>query len=192
MTQLSDQEGSVLAAIARAAVREALGAAASPLPAGGVFDRPGATFVTLYRGETLHGCIGSLEPRARLAEDVAHNAVAAALRDPRATALSLSDVELLGIEVSVLSPMERIPCASESEAIASLRPHHDGVLLRYGRHQGTFLPQVWKSLPDPLEFLSELRQKARLPASFWSPELEVYRYSVQKFAEHPRSQARIT
>lgn len=187
MTQLSTQEGLTLTATARAAVRAALGAPSTPLPKGAPYDEPGATFVTLYRGEVLHGCIGSLEPRTQLAQDVAHNAVAAALRDPRATPLSLADVEELGVEVSVLSPMERIPCADEASAIAALRPHQDGVLLRYGRHQGTFLPQVWKSLPDPGEFLSELRQKARLPADFWSPGLEVYRYTVQKFVEPPRT-----
>lgn len=187
MTQLSTQDGLTLTATARAAVRAALGAPSAPLPVGAPFDQPGATFVTLYRGGTLHGCIGSLEPHTQLAKDVAHNAVAAALRDPRATPLELEDVDELGVEVSVLSPMERIRCTDEASAIAALRPHQDGVLLRYGRHQGTFLPQVWKSLPEPHDFLSELRQKARLPANFWSPELEVYRYTVQKFIEPPQT-----
>ena len=45
--------------------------------------RPRATFVTLRRDDVLLGCIGSIEPRRPLAEDVAANAEAAAFADPR-------------------------------------------------------------------------------------------------------------
>lgn len=187
MHELSADAGAILTGRARAAIREALGAPkirAAEVPP--ELLRDGATFVTLYREGILHGCIGSLEAHAPLAEDVAHNAVAAALRDPRATPLDLSAVDRLGVEVSVLSPLERIAVTDEASAIAALRPNVDGVLIRYGRHQGTFLPQVWASLPDPVDFLAELRRKARLPADFWHPDLEVYRYHVQKFVEKPR------
>jgi len=183
---LDEVHGSLLTQVARAAIREALGGPQKLRPAAAPLDELGASFVTLYRGEVLHGCIGSLEPHARLADDVAHNAVAAALRDPRNVPLELTDVELLTVEVSVLSPLERIHCKDEAEAIAALRPHHDGVLLRHGRRRSTFLPQVWKSLPAPYEFLAELRRKAGLPQNFWADDLEVYRYHIQKFVEEPR------
>lgn len=188
MHELSVEAGRELTKQARAAVRAALGGPkAATAPQHAELSRQGASFVTLYRDEVLHGCIGSLEAHAPLFEDVARNAVSAALRDPRAVPLALPDAESLTVEVSVLSPLERLPCTDEESALALLRPNQDGVLLRLGHRQGTFLPQVWSSLPDPRQFLAELRLKARLPADFWSPELEVYRYSVQKFAEKPRS-----
>src|SRR5206468_7058889 len=42
-----------------------------------------ATFVTLMQGEELRGCVGTLEARRPLAEDVAANARAAAFEDSR-------------------------------------------------------------------------------------------------------------
>ena len=183
---LNIEQGELLLSVARTAIREALGAEPTRRPLSPMLNEPGATFVTLYRGNVLHGCIGSLEPHTSLGVDVAHNAVAAALHDPRAVPLTLSDVDTLSIEVSLLSPLERMDCKDEASATLALRPHIDGVLLRHGRRQGTFLPQVWESLPDPRAFLTELRLKARLPPSFWAADLELYRYSVQKFTESAR------
>ena len=62
-----------------------------------------------------------------------------------------------------------------------LRPGIDGIYLQYGDASATFLPQVWESLPDPLEFLDALRRKAGLPARFWHAEVRLSRYSVEKF-----------
>jgi AmmeMemoRadiSam system protein A len=186
MPELTAKEGTLLTLLARNAIAEALGGPRGARPSGAPFDHPGATFVTLYRGEVLHGCMGSLEAHSRLSEDVACNAVSAALRDPRAVPLDLADVQDLTVEVSVLSPLQRIPCTDKASAIAALRPYEDGVLLRRGRSQGTFLPQVWKSIPDPRQFLAELRMKARLPTDSWESDLEVYRYSVEKFIDKPR------
>jgi AMMECR1 domain-containing protein len=71
--------------------------------------------------------------------------------------------------------------ASEDEALVALRPGVDGVYLVYGNLRGTFLPQVWESIPDPLDFLCELRRKAGLPARFWHPDVKLSRYTVEKY-----------
>ena len=54
-------------------------------------------------------------------------------------------------------------------------------MLEYEGLRATFLPQVWESLPDPRDFLAELRRKASLPARFWHPRLQVSRYTVEKY-----------
>jgi AMMECR1 domain-containing protein len=59
----------------------------------------------------------------------------------------------------------------------------DGVYLEYADHAATFLPQVWESLPDPVDFLAALRQKAQLPARFWDPAIRLTRYTVEKFGD---------
>jgi hypothetical protein len=87
----------------------------------------------------------------------------------------------LDVEVSLLSSREPVVAESEAHALSLLRPGLDGIVLEYGVHCATFLPQVWESLADPLEFLSELRRKARLPSRFWHPELRISRYTVEKF-----------
>jgi AMMECR1 domain-containing protein len=42
---------------------------------------------------------------------------------------------------------------------------------------------VWDSLSLPRAFLAELKCKAGLPADFWSPSMQVSRYTVSKWRE---------
>jgi AmmeMemoRadiSam system protein A len=142
---------------------------------------PGATFVTLHLAAELRGCIGSIEPRRPLGDDVAHNARAAAYRDPRFAPVSPEEILRLEVEVSVLSPRVPVDATSEGEALAALRPGIDGVCLEFHDLASTFLPQVWKSIPEPIEFLGELRRKAGLPPRFWHPDVRLSRYTVEKY-----------
>jgi AmmeMemoRadiSam system protein A len=87
------------------------------------------------------------------------------------------------VEVSVLSPMQALTFTSEAEAMAQLRPLVDGVVLEYGRHRGTFLPQVWEQLPTPKQFLAHLKNKAGLPTDFWDTSVRLQRYTVDKWKE---------
>ena len=68
-------------------------------------------------------------------------------------------------------------------AAGRLRPGVDGVYLEYAGHAATFLPQVWESLPDPVDFLEALRHKARLPSRFWDPAIRLTRYTVEKYGD---------
>lgn len=177
----TDLKGRVLIAIAR----ESIAAADEYRPPAEWGDpwlrELGASFVTLRLHGDLRGCIGTIEAHRALGHDVAHNAHAAAYRDHRFAPLDATERVAVDVEVSVLSPRIPLAAASEDEAIALLRPHVDGVVLQYGFHQATFLPQVWETLPDPLDFLMELRLKARLPARFWHAEVKLSRYTVEKY-----------
>jgi len=138
-----------------------------------------ATFVTLHLDGQLRGCIGALEARRPLVEDVAHNAFAAAHSDPRFAPLTEAELAGLEIHLSILSPLEPIAVADESELLRRLRPGVDGLVLRDRTHQGTFLPSVWESLPDPREFVRQLKRKAGLPVDAWSDDWQVLRYRVE-------------
>ena len=142
---------------------------------------PGASFVTLHLGGELRGCIGSIERRRALGDDVAHNARAAAYRDPRFPPVTADEMPRLDVEVSVLSPRVPLEVYGEAEAVAAMRPGVDGIYFEFHDLASTFLPQVWKSLPDPMEFLGELRRKAGLPARFWHPDVRLSRYTVEKY-----------
>jgi AmmeMemoRadiSam system protein A len=142
----------------------------------------GASFVTLTRHGDLRGCIGSLSPVRCLVDDVANNAFAAAFRDPRFPMLSAAELQDLKIEISVLGPAEPVEFRSEAELLDKLRPGIDGLVLKDGRHRGTFLPSVWTSLPNPADFLVHLKQKAGLPGNYWSDSLEIERYATVSFS----------
>jgi AMMECR1 domain-containing protein len=65
-----------------------------------------------------------------------------------------------------------------------LRPDIDGVIIKKGYRQSTFLPQVWEQLPGKEEFLAHLCLKAGLDEDAWKKgDLEVYTYQVQAFEE---------
>ena len=140
---------------------------------------PRASFVTLHVDAQLHGCIGTLEARRPLVEDVAHNARAAAFEDPRFPALTAPEFERLHIHISVLGVPEPMQFESEEGLLRQLRPHVDGLILEEGPHRGTFLPSVWEQLPEAREFLRSLKRKAGLPADYWSERIRVQRYTVE-------------
>ncbi|MCK4843049.1 MAG: AmmeMemoRadiSam system protein A [Methylococcales bacterium] len=140
-----------------------------------------ATFVTLEKQGQLRGCIGMLEARRPLAEDIAENSYAAAFSDSRFPPLSESELDDLSIHLSILSPAEIIPCQSEEELMQQLRPDIDGLILDDGLHRATFLPSVWESLPKPIDFIHHLKMKAGLPENYWSQELQAYRYTTESF-----------
>ncbi len=187
MTTLPNGSCAVLLGYARSAIAERLGVTVTPpqIPEAlaGWLDQPGASFVTLTLGGRLRGCIGSLHAVRSLKEDVCHNARAAAFGDPRFAPLRATELDAVRIEVSVLSAPEPLAARDESEAIAALRPGRDGVILSTQRHRATFLPQVWKEIPDAHEFLVALRRKAGLPGERWSPDTRLQTYTVNSCQE---------
>ncbi len=144
---------------------------------------PAATFVTLTQDGELRGCIGSLEPRRSLRDDVQYNARAAAFHDSRFAPLREDELPHTQIEISLLSPMQPLTFTGEADALAQLQPGIDGLVFEFGRFRSTFLPQVWEQLPHPEEFLAHLKAKAGLTADFWSDEVQLHRYRVSKFTD---------
>jgi len=140
-----------------------------------------ATFVTLHSNGELRGCIGILKPVRPLAEDVAHNAWAAAFGDSRFVPLNAGELDDLDIHISILGKPKAMNFSSEQDLVSQLRPGTDGLILQEGFKKGTFLPSVWQSLKDPQDFLNHLKLKAGLPASYWSDGLQIQRYQVEEF-----------
>ena len=176
--------GQALLKIARGAIARKLGLGAVDEPGHDALATHAATFVTLKREGVLRGCIGSLDPIRPLGVDVRENALGAAFRDPRFPPLSTVEYQATSVEVSLLSPRERIAAVSEDELRVCLRPGIDGVILEYDSHRATFLPQVWETLPDARAFLAALKRKAGLPEDFWNTRVNVSRYQVTQWAEN--------
>ena len=175
--------GRTLLSMARAAIAHALGREGTADEVAPWLQDKGACFVTLTQKGRLRGCIGSIQARRPLAQDVQANAVAAALHDPRFPPLTAKELEYTQIEVSLLSPMQALTFTSEADALAQLRPGVDGLVFEFERYRSTFLPQVWEQLPDPQEFVAQLKSKAGLPHQFWAEGVRLHRYSVQKWTE---------
>jgi AmmeMemoRadiSam system protein B/AmmeMemoRadiSam system protein A len=178
-----EDAGQTLIAIARGAIGNRLDSRVEPPSTASApwLSRPGASFVTLMLEAKLRGCIGSLAPTRRLGEDVAENALGAALRDPRFAPLTREEWPRCEVEVSVLSPAKPLRFADEAQMLAQIRVGEDGLVLEHEGRRATFLPQVWESLPDKRRFLKELMRKAGIPADTRLASCRLLRYRVIKW-----------
>lgn len=184
---LTDAEGAALLLVARGTIEERLFGKRTigqqPLEAP-VFQERKGTFVTLTTKGKLRGCIGHILPEEPLVEGIKANALNAAFRDPRFPPLGKEEWQDLKVEISVLTVPRPLPYKDAQELLASLRPRVDGVIIRKGFYQATFLPQVWEQLPGKEDFLGHLCMKAGLDALAWKKgDLEVSTYQVQAFEE---------
>ena len=142
-----------------------------PPPASGVF-------VTLKKDGLLRGCIGTVECRQPLAEEIARVAVCAAREDPRFPPVTPVELPRLVVEISVLGPLERIdPRAPDAIVVG-----RHGLVVEQGWHRGLLLPQVapewgW----DRDEFLARTCRKAGLPPDAWRRGADVYRFEADVF-----------
>lgn len=184
---MNESLGQALLVRARNAIAVEFGRPPLAEPDDEALQRPGAVFVTLTQDGQLRGCIGSLEAYRPLEADVRSNARAAAFQDPRFTPLAADELARTRVEVSLLTPAVPMEFRDEEDAVRQLRPGVDGVILEWHGRRGTFLPQVWESLPERHLFFAHLKQKAGLSADFWAPDVKLYRYEVQKWKEPEKS-----
>ncbi|MFE8072832.1 AmmeMemoRadiSam system protein A [Marinobacteraceae bacterium S3BR75-40.1] len=145
----------------------------------------GACFVSLKQENgRLRGCIGSIEPSRPLVEDIVENSRAAAMRDPRFQPVSPAELAGLHISVSILVPPEPFPVRNEADLLARLRPGIDGLVVEGpGGRRATYLPAVWEQLPDPRDFVRELRRKAGLSNVGRGEALHYQRYQAVEITE---------
>jgi len=145
---------------------------------------PGATFVTLTASGSLRGCIGTLEARQPLIDDVREHAVAAALEDFRFPPVQPAELRGIEIEISRLTAPWPLVYTDTADLLAKLRPNVDGVVILDGIRRATFLPQVWAKIPDPADFLDNLCYKMGAPVDYWRrTRLDVLVYEVEEFRE---------
>jgi AmmeMemoRadiSam system protein B/AmmeMemoRadiSam system protein A len=178
-----EDAGRALLSIARTSIEDALFDKPRAKQCAAWLAQAGATFVTLTKAGALRGCIGSLEPTRPLGEDVTHNALAAAFRDPRFPALGAAEWPECRVEVSLLSTPKPLRFADEADLLAQIRAGEDGLVVEADGKRGTFLPQVWESIADKRLFVKELVKKAGLPADVRITRCKLSRYRVVKWKE---------
>ncbi len=182
MTTLDPDARAELLRIARAAIRAGLEGHSyrPPRPAHGALEQPRGAFVTVRRGGALRGCIGNFEARGPLYRTVAEMARAAAFEDSRFPPLTREEYPEISLEISALTPLERI---LDPEAVTVGR---HGLYLVGGGRRGVLLPQVatewgW----DRVTFLEQTCRKAGLAPDAWRSGCELYVFEAEVFGEEP-------
>ena len=134
---LSESDRKSILELARQAVVEAVTQKRllPEIPKNELFEPHCGVFVTLHVAGKLRGCIGVIQPKESLGENIARCAVSAALEDPRFAPMQPEELPQLEIEVSLLSPLQGI----QPEQI-EIGKH--GLLVEQGFRRGLLLPQV--------------------------------------------------
>jgi hypothetical protein len=185
MSSLGSHEKQLLLDVARRAVTRAaeFHETLANLPLDETVQRPGGAFVTLRRRSgRLRGCIGQLPSQDPLVEVVAHCAKAAALEDPRFSAVSPQELSEITIEISVLSPLESI-------VPDKIVPGKHGLVLTRGSNRGVLLPQVAAEFHFSAErFLEETCRKAGLERKAWKDAAtRIEAFTAEVFSESDSS-----
>jgi AmmeMemoRadiSam system protein B/AmmeMemoRadiSam system protein A len=134
-------------------------------------------FVSLHKGNELRGCIGTIEGCRPLHQTVKEMAIQAAFADPRFSPLDADELDELDLEISVLTPLERIKDPSQIE----IGKH--GLLIRTESHSGLLLPQVATQCGlDRYQFLEWTCRKASLPTDAWKEaDTKIFIFSADIF-----------
>lgn len=146
-----------------------------------VFLKEMGAFVTLNEKGQLRGCIGNMVGRQPLYLTIRDMAIEAATRDPRFPSVEPGELKDIGIEISVLSALEKI------SSVDKIQIGKHGVLVKKGFNSGVFLPQVATETGwSKEEFLSNLcSHKAGLSPLAWKDKnTEIYIFSAEVFSEN--------
>lgn len=190
--ELSLEEGKFLVELARKTVEEYLKSKkriSAPENISEKLLQPCGVFVTINTirdGEKeLRGCIGYPYPTTPLVQAVIESAISSATQDPRFYPLSLSELDNVVFEVSVLTPPQLIEVKKPSEYLPKIMVGKDGLIVERGMFKGLLLPQVpveWEW--DEEEFLCQCCTKAGLPPDCWLLEnTKIYKFQAIIFEE---------
>jgi AmmeMemoRadiSam system protein A len=179
--KINEKNQKELLSLARRSIENYLKTGKEPeyITADPLLNAPAAVFVTLTENKELRGCIGNTVAREPLFKAVIHMAIAAATEDPRFHKVSSSELKDVHIEISVLSPFERVSSPEE------IKQNVHGVIVKRGMRSGLFLPQVWEHFSNKEDFMGELCcQKAGIDPQAWKdPDTELYTFTVVAFEE---------
>jgi len=145
-----------------------------------ILNKEMGAFVTLHKHGDLRGCIGNMVGRGPLYMTVRDMAVEAATGDPRFPKVTLGEMDEIDIEISALSPMEKI----DNPETIEVGKH--GVMVRRGFQGGVYLPQVATETGwTREEFMNSLcGQKAGIPYDAWKKgNCDIYVFTAEVFGE---------
>lgn len=149
----------------------------------GALDTPRGAFVSIHHGHDLRGCLGRVEADWPIARVVRHLGRALADSDPRFPPVTIDELPVLTIEISILSPEREVRSPEEIEI------GRHGLIVESGRRRGLLLPQVAAERKwDVATFLEHTCLKAGLAPDVWTRDARLLLFEAQVFAEvgpHP-------
>ena len=183
---LTDRAGNYLVKIAKEAIEHYIETKEKmEIPEGYPIelDEKLGVFVTLNKNNALRGCIGYAEPIEPAIKATIDVAIAAAFNDPRFSAVTKDEFQILDFEVTVLTKPELIEVAHPDQYFEEIEIGTDGLIIQKGYSRGLLLPQVATENAFTIEeFLEHTCMKAGISADSWMDEsCDVYKFQGQIF-----------
>lgn len=196
MTYYTDEEGTFLVRLARDTIETYVRDRAKIPPPEDTPEKlkqKSGVFVTINklvgsrkeRKHELRGCIGFPMPVKPLVQATIDAAVEAAVHDPRFEPVSESELDEIVIEVSILTPPQKLEVSDPLEYPNKIKVGRDGLIVKHSFFSGLLLPQVpveqgW----DETLFLTYTCFKAGLPRDCWRrKDVEIYTFQAEIFEE---------
>jgi AmmeMemoRadiSam system protein A len=134
-------------------------------------------FVSIKKKGQLRGCIGTIEPsEANLAQEIIHNAISAATRDPRFPPVSPEELDELDISVDVLSAPEPV------DSLDQLDPERYGLIVQSVENpykRGLLLPDLPGIATAEEQFYHTKVYKAGIIND--DEPIQMYRFEVKRY-----------
>ena len=135
-------------------------------------------FVTLHKEKQLRGCIGEILPRKPLYQVIIERTIDAAVNDFRFTQVTESELNNITIEISALTPPQKI------DNYKDIIIGRDGILMKKGAKGAVFLPQVAPEQGWDLDAtLSHLSYKAGLESHAYKEGANFEVFQAEVFSE---------
>jgi len=188
----SDEDGNFLVRLARKTVDEYVTQKMKSEPPKDTAEhlrQKSGVFVTLNsisgNRVSLRGCIGRPYPSQPLVEAVIDSSIDSAVNDTRFLPLTPRELDTIIVDLSVLTPPEKIEYSKPEDLLSLVKVGRDGLIAVQGRWRGLLLPQVpvdWKW--NTLEYLEHTCNKAGLPEDAWKdPKTEFMSFQAEIFGE---------
>lgn len=135
-------------------------------------QKPAGVFVSIKKHGNLRGCIGTIFPtQPSAAEEIRHNAIAAAFHDPRFDPVRAEELDELVYSVDLLKAPEPVSGPEE------LDPKRYGVIVRRGSRTGLLLPDL-EGVDTVEKQIAIAKQKAGISPK---EEVELERFEVIRY-----------
>jgi hypothetical protein len=131
-----------------------------------------ACFVTIHnKDDSLRGCIGTIEPYYdNLYEEIYHNAISAAFKDPRFNKLKEKELKNIKISVDVLGDLKKV------DSIDELSPEKFGIVLQKGFHRGVLLPNL-----EGVDTVEKQIYITKMKAGINSDDFDIFKFEVNRY-----------
>ncbi|TFF86284.1 MAG: TIGR00296 family protein [Promethearchaeota archaeon] len=190
----TDKEGEIVCKTARKAVDSIVKddkKISPPKELPEILERSSGIFVTLNKitgpdTHRLRGCIGHPYPDMPLIQATIDSAISAALRDPRFPGVKPDELDKILVEVTILTPPEKIEVDKPEDYLKKIKIGRDGLIVSNGFNRGLLLPQVpveWNWNIE--EFLNHTCIKAGLSQNSWRKDskTEILKFQGEIFQE---------